>query len=118
MSASTSASASIEDQVSDYLKTYGLSAEDIVDLVRVWAPLTVRIHGGCISQDRATQWYGVEGNYPFCQYRGSNVRNFGSGWGRGGVYERTDESGRKYWKIPIYTARHVIYDGVEAAKCS
>ena len=45
------------------------------------------------------------------------MRNFGSGW----VYwvsEKTDKSGRKYWEIDILIARHAIYNGVEAAKCS
>ena len=45
------------------------------------------------------------------------MRNFGSGWVRW-VYEETDNSGRKYWEVDIFTARHVIYDRVEAAKCS
>ena len=45
------------------------------------------------------------------------MRNFGSGWVRW-VYEETDNSGRKYWEVGIFTARHVIYDRVEAAKCS
>ncbi len=104
--------------MSKYLKQYGLAAQDIVELVKVSARLTVRIKGGFISIDRATRWFGQDGAYPFCEYRGSDrISHSGSGW----VYrvrEKTDESGNKYWEIRVFTARHVIYDQAEAAKCS
>ena len=102
-----------------------LSREDVLDVVKANIPLTVRIKGHYISEHRPSQWQGVDGAYPFSQYRGKTVSNTGSGW----VFyvEEEENSSPKSWVITVLTAQHVVYgstkdiqgieDQSEAAVC-
>ena len=55
-----------ETNVKSHLKKFSVSPEDIVELAKVFTPLTVRIRGGCISEHRPKEWFC--GAYPFYEY--------------------------------------------------
>ena len=94
---------------------YGLTKQDVVDLVKTWVPTTVRIIGNHISENRPDTWNGVYGSYPLTtqyhmsEHRGEQVRHAGSGWVRR-VWETTVQgSSSRSWDIWVLTAQHVIF---------
>ncbi|XP_012935269.1 uncharacterized protein LOC106011168 [Aplysia californica] len=106
----------------------GFCKEDVVSWVKSWAPLVVKICSLFISEQRPPTWEN-QSPYPFADIRGQFVNHMGSGCVRVvlGPIEglcfcySCSKSGvkkNKYWEIQILTARHVVFDDLEANWCN
>ncbi|XP_005102525.1 uncharacterized protein LOC101862360 [Aplysia californica] len=105
----------------------------VLDFLKACANLVVRLHLGFISDGRPEKWPGTEDRYPFAVHRGTDlVSNVGSGWVsrvrpcweehglcRCATCREMEDEGkeRRWWEVLIVTARHVVFDSVEAKMC-
>ncbi|XP_012937501.1 uncharacterized protein LOC106011652, partial [Aplysia californica] len=96
-----------------------LIVDEVVRDVKSWADRVVRIRVPLISTQRPDTWAGGQA-YPFAAYRGRRVNNVGSGFVscvecrcdggcRCGDCPLGTPDGNKYWRIVVFTARHVVY---------
>ena len=105
--------------VNDFIDCLSCSEGDqFRELVRVTADLTVRLRVGYTSQVRP------DGD-PLCGDRGKSIPRVGTGW----IYRVDSEINepcpcvycdgqevRKYWRLYVHTAQHVVYDTEEAKR--
>ena len=105
--------------VNDFIDSLSCSEGDPVrEWVRVNADLTVRLRVGYTSQDRP------DGD-PLCGNRGKSIPRVGTGW-IWHVDSKINEpcpcvycdgqKVRKYWRLYVDTAQHVVYDTEEAKR--
>ncbi|KAI8779477.1 hypothetical protein BgiBS90_020459 [Biomphalaria glabrata] len=106
---------------------------DLLDLIKAAADMTVRVDVKKTSPDRPQFWPGTYGPYPFYTMRGKTHLRMGSGrvkW----VYKHTDVNSIRVkdedikclcvkcqhkpsnvvWELIVDTATHVVFDDVEA----
>lgn len=105
--------------------------KDLYELTRTTAALTVRISTSVVSQDRPDCYPQTGHPYPYNEIKGSNITHVGTG--RVARIDIADKHQGKEvchcstcegcstpntvkGKVIIHTARHVIYDDIEAAK--
>ena len=105
--------------VNDFIDSLSCSEGDPVrEWVRATADLTVRLRVGYTSQDRPD-------GYPLCGDRGKSIPRVGTGW----IWHADSEINepcpcvycdgqevRKYWRLYVDTAQHVVYDTEEAKR--
>ncbi|KAH9519853.1 hypothetical protein Btru_071071 [Bulinus truncatus] len=102
--------------------------EDVFQLIKFNAYLTVRITCPFTSHERPEFYTGTARPFPFYNYRGKPMIRLGTGraWSTR-VYKDADNrpcpcskcagTGNKIWgKVSVYTARHVVYDEAEGRK--
>ncbi|KAH9512178.1 hypothetical protein Btru_040984 [Bulinus truncatus] len=101
--------------------------DNVLELIKCLAELTVRIHVPYISLDRVQYWPGTNILYPKYDSRGSNAYLVGNGriCDITKNYDRSitcpcneclssNRSKRDVWNIKVFTANQIVYDSVEA----
>ena len=105
--------------VNDFIDSLSLSEGHLFcGWVRAAADLTVRLRVGFTSQDRPD-------GYPLCGVRGTSIPRVGTGWIDRVASEINEpcpcdncdgQEVRKYWRLYVHTAQHVVYDTEEAKR--
>ena len=94
-----------------------MSRDQTVGYLKSCIPLAVRVHSKIISHNRPGT---ADEPYLFWQYKGSRLPTVGSGFIMSVTKHRNFllPTPRPVWRVHIRTARHVIFDQVEANCCN
>uniref|UniRef100_A0A2C9LP40 Uncharacterized protein n=1 Tax=Biomphalaria glabrata TaxID=6526 RepID=A0A2C9LP40_BIOGL len=102
----------------------GYHDQDLYDLIKAVADLTVRVDVRLTSEDRPEFWPDKNYAYPFYSIRGKDILRTGSGRvSHITEYKscpcqkclQSDEPNKVWWEVIVQTATHVVYDKAEAS---